>query len=316
MTINSDFMQYAYEKSVEHNEKYHPVIFKTIPELESIEETCTFGVFSRTLIASKRHYSSIAASVDINGATCTITQLSRLYLDYYHPRRLRAFGALTRKLWELRQNPPLYVNRTIIPQGTYVDIKSTYYSLLTLVGWNADYYPSRWLIQGRLPLDYPLKDDKIARAYLVTGSLKSVVGIWNGKKAFYRKTHNPHINYALWGLVTDILHCIAQYAVSQCEAVYVHTDGYIVPEHRTEQLINHIATWGLTAGVKHQGETMVCGFSNFICGERITKGFDPTRVHDKVDGIDWDIDREWLRTAVYNATRSDNGMKLYSKSVR
>lgn len=316
LPINSDFMQYAHERAVEHNAKFKPSVFKSVPPLESIDELCVFGVYSRTLLKSELHYLSIAASVDINGATCSITEVSRWYLDYYHPNSLRSFGSLTRSLWELSQRPPLYVHRSTIRKASYVDIKSTYYSILSVVGWNVDYYPHQWVIQGRLPLDFPLRNDKVARSYLVTASLKSVVGMWTGKRAFYRQTRNRHINYSLWGIVTDILHSIAQYAVDECEAVYVHTDGYIIPEEYTDKLINHISSWGLLAGVKHNGECMVCGFSNFMVGERRTEGFNPAKYHQDVDGIDRTVDRIWLRNAVVKAQQIGNGYRLYDKSIR
>lgn len=293
--IDTPFKQYAYEQIRQHNEDYTPCVFKHLPMLTDIDELCTFGVFTRTLMRSKKQYLMESATINIGGALSTITALSRLYLDYYHPHKLRAFGALTRATYQLPQRPPLYVDPTIMQHASYVDIKSMYFSILNQVGWDISYWSEHHLTTGRKPLDFPLKQCKPARSYLVTGSLKSAVGIWTGQKTYWRKTHNKHINYELWGYVQSVLHSIAQYAVLYCKAAYVHTDGYIVPDEYVQDLIQHISMYGLSAEVKTTGATYICGFANYMCGEKHTKVFNPAKLQRKQDKIRWDIPRLWVR---------------------
>lgn len=297
--IDTPFKQYLYEQVKKHNEEFEPCLFRVLPRLQDINEMCTFGVFSQTLMKSRVQYILASSSVNIDGALCTITQLSRYYLDFYHPNKLRSFGALTRATYELPQTPPLYIDPTIMMSGTYVDIKSAYFTTLINVGWDISYWQGVWLSPGRKPIDFPLKSSKPARSYLVTGSLKSSVGIWTGQKTYWRKTHNKHLNYQLWGYVTSMLHSIAQYAVSHCGACYVHTDGYIIPSENVAELIGYIKSWGLNAEVKAEGITYVCGFANFMCGEKRTKVFDPAKLQVKHDKIRWDIPALWLRDTTH-----------------
>lgn len=304
--ISTPFLQYLYERVKAHNEEYQPCLFKHLPMLQDIDEPCTFGVFSQQLMKSKKQYLSARASVNINGALTTVTNVSRLYLDYYHPHRLRAFGALIRDTYEYPQQPPLYVVRSIMQNGSYVDIRSTYFSILLNIGWDISFWKGVWLTPGRAPSDFPLARDKAARSYLVTGALKSAVGVWNGYKTFWMKTHNKHINYELWGCIQCILHSIAQYAVMNCHAVYVHTDGYIIPSEYVADLLYHIRSYGLDATVKATGVTIVCGFANYMCGEKRTKIFRADKATHPYDKIRWDIDAIWVRNTVASVIRKRN----------
>jgi hypothetical protein len=311
--IDTPLKQFIYGSAKAHNEEYTPCAFKTLPKLTEIDELCTFGVFSQTLMQSRKQYLLASGVINIDGAYTTITNVSRLYLDYYHPNKLRSFGALTRDTYELPAAPPLYIVPSIIQHGAYVDIKSTYFNILLNVGWDLSFWLGRWLTPGRKPLDFPLKENKPARSYLVTGCLKSAVGIWDGHNAYFRHTRNRHINYELWGYVTSTLHCIAQYAVLYCDARYVHTDGYIVPMKYADDLIAHIASWGLRAEIKAHGETMINGFANYICGEKRTKVFHPDRKRIGLNRIRWDVPAIWVRDATIEAINRSDKLSRHRK---
>lgn len=202
----------------------------------------------------------------------------RDYLDFYFPARLRAFHNEA-KFYDTHVSTPLFLRPGILSDGVYVDVKSAYFSIVNLVGWNVRYQPSSWVSPGRPCYDFPLANDtrriaKSARACLVSFGLHRKSTFWNGSKLSERATKNNHVNYGLWHIAQDILHAIASVAV-QLGARYVHTDGYILPAGAAEILEEYIASWGFHSGRKGAGKTMVLGFGNFQVGEFRTKRLRP-----------------------------------------
>lgn len=314
--IDSHLKQFLFDKAEQHNAEYKPALFRHLPDLHDIGEVCTFGVYAQTLMQSRRHFMTYAGSVNIAGAICSITQVSRWYLDYYHPKPLRSFGALTRATYELPPLVPTFIKPSILIKGTYVDISNTYFSILLNTGWDVSFYSGVWLTPGRMPLDFPLQNCKPARSYLVTQGLKGVVGIWTGAKVIYKPIHNRHLNYELWGYIKCVLHSIARFAVEVCNAIYVHTDGYIVPSNCVQTLMSYISSFHLSPRIVSEGETFVCGFGNYKCGDKYTKIFRPDRHGAYIDKINRDINPDWIRNETIRSIRTGVSRRLYDTSVR
>jgi hypothetical protein len=74
----------------------------------------------------------------------------------------------------------------------------------------------------------------------------------------------------LWAIIVLALQALAGFAVLECGAVYVATDGYIVPLSSVARLLAEIAGWGLSATVD-EGEAQVRGMGSYQVGRRATK---------------------------------------------
>lgn len=267
-------------------------VFVRMPDIHLMQEPVRVGVFSWSLATTKERWLKANSLVNLGFGIQTPMDVVRDYLTYKFPSRLRASGAQARAILSHRA-PPLFLKTGVLQDGVYVDLKSAYYSLVNTVGWNVDYSPGRWLVPGKACYDFPLANDpsrlgKAARACLVSVGLNHHVHLWTGSRFKSVQARNHFKNYGLWACAQDILHSIAAVAIS-LGALYVHTDGYILPVGADELLREYIASWGLVAGTKGRGKTVVLGFGNFIVGEFRTKRIRPTlgrnyRYNYPVDG--------------------------------
>jgi hypothetical protein len=111
--------------------------------------------------------------------------------------------------------------------------------------------------------------------------------MWTGTKFIKQYRRNVHINFSLWALIMDTLHSVAMEAIKH-GAVYIHTDGAILPVARVQSYIEAVAAYGLDAQIKHNsyGECWIFGMGNWRCGERTTKRFGASdRVMSVVDTV-------------------------------
>lgn len=261
------------EQASERRKSYQPIVVSAFPDMRDFNERVIWGTFSWSLTKSKIRLIRRSTAVSCGHGLQTPGDVVRDYLDYYHPRRLRASAEQARLLDE-HVSTPLFLRPTVAGDYTYVDIKAAYWSILQLVGWDVDYFPERWIGQGRIPHDFPLPDSKVSRACLVSMALPSTSLEWTGTAYRRRRTKNVHINRGLWRVVQDILHSIARAAVA-LDAVYVHTDGYILPTKNADTLREEIWSWGLPSSIKGQGFCLVLGFGNFKVGDRQSKRLKP-----------------------------------------
>lgn len=249
-------------------------VFVRMPDIHLMQEPVRVGIFSWSLDKTKERWLKANSLVNLGFGIQTPMDVVRDYLAWKFPHRLRASGAQVRAI-KAHRAPPLYLKTGVLQHGVYVDIKSAYFSIVNTVGWNVDYSPDRWVIPGKPCYDYPLANDpsrlgKASRACLVSVGLNHHVHKWTGTKFTTVQARNHFTNYGLWAIAQDILHSIASVAIS-LGALYVHTDGYILPQGSDEILREYIAGWGLDTGTKGAGPTLVLGFGNFICGEFRTK---------------------------------------------
>lgn len=205
------------------------------------------------------------------GVVCTPSDLARGYLAVFHPRRLRATGEQARA-YHIHRSQPLYAQPHRAEWGVYIDLRSAYWQILQVVGWDVDYNPGKWLSVRSNMDDWPYPDLKLARNCLVTAGLVTPRNIWSGrlKRFISRVQGNKHVNYGLWSVVMDVLHGIARDARA-AGAFYVHTDGYICRKEREAAVLEAVSGWGLTALVKREGRTAVRGVGCYSVGENSTK---------------------------------------------
>lgn len=278
----------------ERQKRYATKIVDFFPPLTDFpDERIYLGVNSWTLPdRGERWLKPGGYYVTMNGIQ-TAGELARDYLDWKFPKRLRATRAQKDSL-NLHRSAPLYVTPTIIEDAAYIDLKSAFWSIMRLVGWNVDYYPSKWMVRGIPPNDFPYPEIKPARNSLVSCGLPSPLRMWTGKKVTRQFRTNKHINMGLWACIMDTLHAIASHA-RELEAAYVHTDGYILPRWNAEDLLEVIQSYGLYAGIKARGVGVVIGMGNWKVGDHQTMNYG--RNYALMGEVDYtyQVQREQLR---------------------
>lgn len=254
-----------------HN-KYQVSVVEEFADVRNVNERVFMGNFSYTYATSKQR--KIIASGEVStlaNKPQTASEIARDYLDVCYPHRLRCTGQ-QREEYILPRSIPLYYQPFVSKDAIYLDIKSTYWAIQQVVGWNVDYMPGKFLSPGRAPYDFPLPDNKIARNCLVSAGLSNKVTVWTGNKFIETSPYNHHLNLGLYTLICDVLNCLASEAIS-CGAHYVNTDGYILPSNRSAEMFERFAYWGLPLHVKAVGETLVTGIGSYIVGDKKTKAF-------------------------------------------
>lgn len=147
----------------------------------------------------------------------------------------------------------------------YVDIKSTYRTILETCGFDVEYRAGQWLSRGNATSgldDLP----KIAYSAIVTLSIRYYRTIRETTRdgSFRtRQLRNKYANVALYALVRDILHAIYSDVVSSVYVYYANTDGYIVKMSDVERVGQIINDWGFEFGVKKSGTARIYGVANY-----------------------------------------------------
>jgi hypothetical protein len=163
-----------------------------------------------------------------------------------------------------RKHQPLLAEPCTLPNAYYLDIKSAYWQILQLGGYDVDYMPERFLSPRSDVYDFPVPEIKLARNCLVSMGLPSGVNVWIPNDGFQKKTPKKlSVNLVLWAFVQDILHGVAYDMVNRAGAVYVNTDGYIVPDDRMRDADNVFESWGLKATIRHHGKAVIRGAGDY-----------------------------------------------------
>lgn len=182
----------------------------------------------------------------------------------------------TRAQWDRMRRysyGPQYAMPGTYDAMAYVDIRAAYYTLYTLY-WTVDYSPGRWV--GRkmyLPVWHKeLRENKLARNG-VWGIMRSSRLVWMSPDGRVQAVATPHdLSYPQLALiVTDVLHAIASEAVRRWGAVYVMTDGYILPERLARDFIAWLWEMGIEAQIKETGAAKVMGVGSYRIGTRVTR---------------------------------------------
>lgn len=265
----SELLSRMLELCLKRRETYKTSVIERFPPLATIKERTTLGMFSWTLQESKQRWIHELNCIDLLGYPQTRSEITRDYLSIVNPRKLRAKGWQAENFTQHRA-PPTFAKVGKWGDCTYVDLKSAYWSILGVTGWDVDYYPGKWILPGRVPYDFPLINDKIARICLVSAGLNAPTRIWTGSQVIVIRTQNSHLNLGVWSICQDLLHTLANIA-ERLGAVHIHTDGYIVPTSNAEYLINRIREFGLVARPKATGSTWIHAVGSYQCGEHHTK---------------------------------------------
>ncbi len=278
----SEYLRLVAEK---RQAKFKPIVMENFPPIQTLQERIAYGLLSWTLMNRGERWIKPKAAIYGKNGIQTGSEIARDYLDYYHPKRLKATGSQARSLLEHR-SAPLYCVPGFYPDMVYVDVKSAFWQITNLVGWDVDYNPFKWIRPGRAPIDFPYPEHRTARNCLVSCCLPTPMKVWTGSKFIRERKQNVHINLCLWSIIMDTLHCIASLAV-QHSAVYVHTDGCIIPQSKAVEFVERVREFGITAVSKPDsaGECYMFGLGDFKCGTRVTKLFNRSRLKKAVSTL-------------------------------
>lgn len=256
----------VWERIKEKSERYEETdIVSAFPPLSHFgADGVWVGGFTRTIPSKKWRLFLEPSVVSEGGAVATPPQLTRAYLDQKFPKQLRAKKSQL-DFWKDRRSQPMYTepgkyNKEMV----YLDLKSAYWSIVRVIGWDVDYFPGM-LVRQRGCDDFPFAGNRLARNSLVSLGLPSHGFLYlNGR--FITVPHSWRVNLGLWSAVQDILHGVADDMIKRAGAVYVNTDGYILPAAH-EAIAREIgAEWGLEMGEKNRGRATVYGVGAYSIG--------------------------------------------------
>ena len=189
---------------------------------------------------------------------------------------------------------PLRARRGVYDNVAYVDIRSTYKTILQTCGFDVEYRAMNWLSRGQAirGLD---ELPKISYSAIVTMSknyYRTVTVTTRGGGLKPRKLRNKYANVALFTLVRDLLHAVYSDVVETCDVLYANTDGYIVSCADVERVAAVLAGWGFGYGVKQRGTCRIDGAGSYSFTDRpprrpASRSRDTPRVNEAF--------RAWLR---------------------
>lgn len=290
-------------------EQWSTEVTDLVPSVEYMAETCWVGLSSIRGLSSRRAFLQKDYVIRLGDFPETPARVAKYYLSEVYGQ---SPPIMHNQAAEVMESPPLplYAYPGDYPDLWYLDLKSTYFSIMLLSGWDVDYWPGQWLGLGRPPHDFPFADDprplaKIARACLVS-TAQSCGGFQckPGGDSYFVRTGNRLINRQIYRLISDLLNSIAHDIRTHCKAVYIHTDGYILTSQKdVERAQSIVADWRLEARVKAQGPGYVVGTGVYKVGpkgsKRVKGKFWPHYYH----GIARPDYRDWLYKRWASITR-------------
>lgn len=263
-----DIRAQVWERLAEKASAYdYEDLVSTFPPLHHFSPDAVWvGTFSRT-VPSKKLRLLLKPAVRTEGRThATPPQIARAYLDIKFPKQLRACKAQI-DFWKPRRVQPMYTLPGMYnKEMCYVDLVAAYWSILSLVGWDVDYFPGI-LVRRSSVCDFPYPEDKLARNSLVSLGLPGVGILYKDGKVIL-VPHSWRVNVGLWSAIQDILNGVADDMVKRAGAVYVNTDGYIIPAENINVAYGIAEEWGLPIREKHRGRATVYGVGAYSIGAK------------------------------------------------
>lgn len=277
------------------------------PEVMSLDDIVYLGAFSWFARNTRRRW--IDADISINYLTFypqTPGEVARDYLKIRYGQAQRIHRSQVDAVTE-HVTPPLVAYPAYLDEAVYVDLKSAYWQIINAIGWDVDYAPGRWLGAGGQPEDFPLPGHKLARNMLVSSALPAARTIWAYDRFRLDRSYNPLINLQLWAATMHVLHGIA-YDMLGVGAVYVHTDGYILPANKLHRAFGVASRWQVNLDVKYgPAPAIIYGAGRYTIGAHICpEGQRSRTMHHYV--IEQDV--EWLRQRYAAIAKARNVMEL------
>ena len=153
----------------------------------------------------------------------------------------------------------------------YVDIDKCFYSLYRDVTYDLDFsVKTGALLQGKIMLEDSawLASDPIARNSVVGIARRTMIRSMRNGSVHAENVFGPLCSPGLWAYIAFALSAIATQAIYLDGAIYVATDGYIVPAENAERLRNRLwSHWRLESTIEGLGASTVWGIGRYAVGE-------------------------------------------------
>jgi hypothetical protein len=223
---------------------------------------------SYSLTSAKAHKRQVLAplAVDVGGGLLeSPSAIARDYLAWRWGRGPIWVSEQEDHYKEEAYHMPMFAAPCYFDYGEYIDIRSAWWSILSVIGWNTDIWPGRWWRFGELPTDWPYPQNSRARNCLVSTPLSRSVRWWRPElgKVVAVPSFNRLYNRSLYVAISCVLTSIA----IECRnvgACYWNTDGAIAPSAAIAQAVEDvIIAWGLTTSVKHKGAGYVASVGHY-----------------------------------------------------
>lgn len=274
-----------------------PRIVDDFPKLSTVKTPIYLGAFSWAACLEKWRIIPAHYVTEVDRFKLTPADIARDYIRAKYPKKHKINTRQYQSTVAVHRAAPLYCVPCEIENAVYLDLKSAYWSILQVIGWDVDYSPFRFLGVNSTCQDFPFWKNKLARNCIVSVGLTGWGKKWTGEKLEFHRKSNPFVNLVLWSAVQDVLHSIAADMVD-AGAVYVHTDGYIFPTDAMQNGLNVLASWGLVSHVRHVGNCRIFAVGTYEIGEHKIK----TSLHRQgkpFSNIDGQY-RVWLKPKFYH----------------
>jgi len=248
-------------------------VVSRFPPLESLKGMTFIGSFAWTSKATGEKWIHDKHACDFGYGYMTPSDIARDYLDAkFEGKRLRCNSRQWAEVVKQKRSAPLFAEPCTLPKAYYIDLKSAYWQLLQIGGYDIDYSPQRFFSPRSDVYDFPFPEIKLARNCLVSMGLPSGVNVWLPNFGFTRKkASKANVNLILWGMVQDVLHGVAWDLLLCAGAKYVNTDGYIIPSDRLPEANTVLDSWGLFSVVKYEGQATIRGAGDYDIGGHQSK---------------------------------------------
>ncbi len=237
--------------ALQDREQYEVHIKDRFPNLTTIHDPTFIGSFTWTCQSEKWKILNSKAAISTPGGWASPAELARIYVQTKYPKRKRVTTDQYHEIMKPRSQPLLAIPGTY-GDCVYLDLKSAYWSILKVIGWDVEYFPNRWLGVRSDVSDFPFQEHKLARNSMVSIGLAGKANYWTGDKLISIRKGNGLVNMALWSAVQDTLNGIAL-DMEKAGAVYINTDGYIFRRENIEVAFEVAQSWGLELGIKEEG---------------------------------------------------------------
>lgn len=252
--------------------KRETTLLDNFPPLSGLKEWVLIGSLSWYGMINNWRWVGRKNARNVFGEYLTASDLAKTYIHAkYNGKRSRITTDQYRAVVDQRKNQPLYTQPGEYADMHYFDMKSAYWTIIQVIGWDVDYFPGKWLGVKSSCRDFPFWKDKLARNCIVSSGLSGNSIQWTGEKLVNVRRSNPLTNYALWAAVQDVLHGIADDMVKIAGAVYVHTDGYIIPASNYNAALEIMGEWGVIGSIRKSGDAKVYGAGTYTIGDSATK---------------------------------------------
>ncbi|RUM31862.1 MAG: hypothetical protein DSY42_02070 [Aquifex sp.] len=210
-----------------------------------------------------------------------------------------------KELLEAEARIPQYVEPCRLENALYVDISGAYFTIYRRFLY-ADYYPDKFLkIPSKVPDFSDIRDFKLVRNS-VFGLMRTTKGIqYTYSNAKLVNIKNPLYHPSLCLLTYDVLNAIALEMIERAGAVYVNTDGYIIPFEKYEEAKEIAEEWGFRLKIEGQGEAHVVAVGCYRVGAKISEPYKQNRISQprSFRAVRCLSDLEWLKFRYMNALR-------------